>query len=271
MKSRRFVLAAALGLAATPILTALPAEARTSRPSAVYKVDSRLQIHFSPASDAAAHYRELGTWLRVLQLREKQYRAQVQALDVAASPVQQRNLRAAVERHQGPWNIAVLRFLLATLAAEGNQAARALDLTKVGVEDAVTRSAQPLIQAGYADARAKVKRYRSRSERAARQARLALFTEAQTFIATWLRASEAGTPITDHAPYVPFYLGGDFEMAMYASLYPQPEEKPVAFYWEEPGTEPIDVAKAKRLSDQNKAYFDGLASLDSNPLVRSTY
>lgn len=234
-------------------------------------VDSRLRIHFTPAPDAAAYHRELGTWLRVLQLREKQYRAQVHALDVAASPVLQRDLRAAIERHQGPWNIAVLRFLLAALAAEGNEAARALDLTKVGVEDAVTRSAQPLIEAGYTDARAKVRRYRNKAERAARRARLTLFTEARTFIATWLRASEAGTPITDHAPYVPFFLGGDYEMAVYAALYPQPEEKPVLYYWEGRGTDPVDVAKARSLSDRNKAYFDGLASLDANPLPGSTY
>lgn len=86
----------------------------------------------------------------------------MQALDVAAAPVLQRNIQVIVERHQGRWNIAVLRFLLATL----------------------------------------------------------------------LRASEAGAPITDHAPYVSFFLGGDYEMAVYAALYPQPEEKLVLYYWE---------------------------------------
>ena len=53
--------------------------------------------------------------------------------------------------------------------------------------------------------------------------------------------------------------------------YPEIEDKPVKYYLADPGEQPVDVAKAIELSKQNKAYFDGLASLDDNPLVSTTY
>ncbi|MDO5082665.1 MAG: hypothetical protein Q4D89_04585 [Arachnia propionica] len=287
MKSRRFVLTAAVGLALAPMLPASVAEARRRRrpkptpkpqptptptPSAAsYPVDGGLRLHFVPAADAASYHRELNTWLRVFKLREQQYQAQVNALKYRQYYESAEPFQAAIDRHHAPRNIALLRYLLAVLAAEGNAEARSLDLVQVGVDAAVTRRAQPLIQAGLADARAKAGTYSDEREQRARQVRLTLFTDADRYVAEWLQASRAGTPQTDHAPYVPFFLGGDYESAVYAALRPDAEDKPVKYYWEGNGTDPVDVAKAIELSKQNKAYFDGLASLDDNPLAGTTY
>ena len=281
MKSRRFVLTAAVGLALAPMLPASVAEAkRRRRPkptptptssTASYPVDRDLRLHFVPAADAASRHRKLNTWLRVFKLREQQYQAQVDALKYRNSYESATFFQEAIDRHQAPRNIALLRYLLAVLAAEGDAEARSLNLEQIGVDAAMTQRAQPLIQAGLADARAKLGTYSDEREQRARQVRLTLFTDADTYIAEWLRASHAGSPHTDHAPYVPFFLGGNYEYAVYAALRPDPEDKPVKYYWEGLGNEPIDVAKAIELSKQNKAYFDGLASLDDNPLVSTTY
>lgn len=279
MKSRRFVLATAFGLAAAPILSAVPAQAKrrprpkpTPSPQVVaYRVGSNLQIHFTPAADGASHYRELNIWLRVFKLREQQHQAQLRALDYLRYPVARPAIEAAIERHQAPRNIALLRFLLAVLKAEGNEKARALDLKQVGIDASMTQRARPLIEAGLADAKAKANRYSSDKEQRARKVRLTLFTEANNYMPKWLQSGRNGTPHTDYAPYVPFFLGGDYESAVYAALYPEAEDKPIQFYWEGNGDRPVDVALATELSNRNKAYFDGLASLGNNPLISSTY
>ena len=284
MKSRRFVLTAAAGLVLAPILPASLAEARRRRPRPTpapapslpsipsYRVDFKQKLHFTPAADAASYYRELNVWLRVFNLREEQYQAQVTSLMYRATSTVDRELvQAAIERNHAPRNIALLRFLLAVLKAEGKAGARELDLEQVGVDAAVTQRAQSLIQAGARDAKDKVKRYSDENEKRARQVRLTLFTEANEYVTEWLQASRDGSPHTDYAPYVPLYLGGDLEMAGGVMSYPEIEDRPVKYYLADPGEQPVDVAKAIELSKQNKAYFDGLASLDDNPLVSTTY
>ncbi|RRD50792.1 hypothetical protein [Arachnia propionica] len=280
MKSRRFVLAGAVGLAMAPVLPASLAEAtrRSPRPTATpspapYRLEPELGVHFVPAADAAAHYRELNIWLRVFNLRERHYQAQVMGLKYrqryefdSVTPILD-----ALDRHHVVRNIALLRFLLAVLKAEGNAEARSLDLEQVGVDAAVTEQARPLIRAEQARAKERVGRYADEREQSARQARLTLFTDANAYIGEWVRASRAGLQFTDYAPYVPFFLGGHYQAAVYIWYGLDPEDKPLKTYWRGSGTDPVDVVEAMELSKVNKAYFDGLASLDDNPLFRTTY
>ncbi|MDO5066445.1 MAG: hypothetical protein Q4D96_04110 [Propionibacteriaceae bacterium] len=283
MKSRRFILTAGLGLALAPVLPASLAEARRRRPKptpkptptpspskALYPVGTA-GVHFVPAADAASYHRELNVWLRMFKLRDEDYRAQVDALRYKKYYESGAPYQKAIDRQYAPRNIALLRFLLAVLKAEGNAEARALDLEQVGVDAAVTERARPLIQAGLADAKAKVGRYSSNEEKQARQLRLSRFEEVNEYIGQWLQASRDGAPHTDYAPYVRLFLGGNYEYAAYKAIYADAEDKPVKYYWEGDGYGAVDVAKAIELSKQNKAYFDGLASLDDNPLQRTTY
>ncbi len=257
MTSRRVVLlAAAGGLAAA----ALPASFASADFFGGYDLETRNRITMSPAADASDYFLELHCCMRIFNMRDRQYYAQVNAKRTQNR--EGRDYDVAIGRLRTPRLIGLLRYLLAVLRAEGNSAARALDLVQVGVDYDTTAATEPILQAALADARVAA----SKNQSSHHQMRVLRLEEATNYVPEWLAAHRNGEPHTDYAPFVYFYLGaGSYESAVYATLTYRREDKGLKAIWN-PNGEPVDPAEAARLSAETEAYLAGLPSVRENPL-----
>lgn len=275
MTSRRFILTAGLTIAAAALTPAL-ASARTrasSMPNATtrpYGFDSQAKMTWRPASDAASYFPDIQRFGRIFSLRSRQYQAQVSATRIRSNGVDGRRYQPAVDKLYAPYHIGLARFVLALLQAEGNAAARQLNLEDIGVELAATEAALPLVEQAAAAAQYEPK-LNDEERHHGWQRRASHFGRSASYLAEWISAYQGGTPHTDYAPYLYFYLGdGEFEHAVYATLYLHPEDRPIKMIWH-PNAEPVDLAEAQRLSAENKAYLDGLASIHDKPMPWLVY
>ncbi|EKX90266.1 hypothetical protein HMPREF9997_01481 [Corynebacterium durum F0235] len=111
------------------------------------------EFFITPAPDVQKYYKELNITYAVYKVRESFALAATGQLNGAAKGGDVEPMKLAEAKSSDAASWAKARFMLSLLRAEGNSAARELDLNKVGVDKAETEKAAKVLDEGHADVR----------------------------------------------------------------------------------------------------------------------
>lgn len=261
-----------LPIASLAVTAPTPAHAEpvssTSAAQADFPIRDSFKPYFHPAPDAAEYYPELNSLMRIFKLREIYFFA-------ARDPFYSRKLNnprrtRIYEQSRAELDIAKVRVALAIMKAEGNQAARALSLEKVGTDPAESKRARDVLSDGHWEAFVLAEEVLHIDPYGwAKYSRFALFREAWEYFKD--AQENIGQGAADHDPYAVIDWGVEsrfLKKARVANVM-RPEDYRIRVV---KATSPysVDAQQVKTSAQANRRIIASLPGLDLNPYPSTT-
>lgn len=257
---RRSTAAIALATAAAVGVSLTPVPSTLSFVAAAQSADTMpVNYYYVPAADAAAYEAEVKTFAAVTRLRhvyhQAAYDAKYENYYGATAAI-----RAAADRAEYNCFVGKARLSLALLKIEGNEAARALDLTRVGLDLDTTTAAIAVLEPATIAARDAAWNADSTDpDRAKKNSRHGIFQDGLGRLKSVKQALEAGEPTYEYDAFsvINWNTESRYVEAKLAEHHIPAEIAQQVVANIEPNDN-VDTAAIAKAAAENRAYLAGL-------------